>query len=78
MGSVEMVGWIICKILKGDVPSPANPPSGCTFHPRCPFAMEICKSAVPEQVEFKSGHTANCHLYTENTKEENMYAAIHS
>ncbi|MCK9910829.1 dipeptide/oligopeptide/nickel ABC transporter ATP-binding protein, partial [Microbacteriaceae bacterium K1510] len=50
-------------ILSGDVPSPANPPSGCAFHTRCPHAMEICKSAAPElkQVD-QSGHIAACHL----------------
>jgi oligopeptide transport system ATP-binding protein len=64
-------------ILKGEVPSPANPPSGCTFHPRCPFAMEICKSVIPESTEFKQGHTANCHLYTQN-EEEITYDISHS
>lgn len=64
-------------ILKGDVPSPANPPSGCTFHPRCPFAMEICKSELPDQARFEEGHTVNCHLYSQN-KEEINYAISHS
>ncbi len=64
-------------ILKGDVPSPANPPSGCTFHPRCPFAMEICKSVMPEPTEFEKGHTANCHLYIKN-EEEIKHAVIYS
>lgn len=64
-------------ILKGDVPSPANPPSGCTFHPRCPFAMEICKTELPDQAEFEEGHTVNCHLYSQN-KEEITYAISHS
>ena len=47
-------------ILKGDVPSPINPPSGCPFHTRCPFAIEECKQIVPQLVEIKPNHTAAC------------------
>jgi oligopeptide transport system ATP-binding protein len=47
-------------ILKGDVPSPINPPSGCPFHTRCPFAIEACKQIVPSLVEIKPNHTAAC------------------
>ncbi len=50
-------------ILQGDVPSPANPPQGCPFHTRCPMAMEICKTKVPEWKEVKPGHWVACHLY---------------
>ncbi len=64
-------------ILKGDVPNPATPPSGCTFHPRCPFAMEVCRTVIPEPTQFEEGHTANCHLYIQN-KEEITYAFSHS
>ncbi|WP_368653208.1 ABC transporter ATP-binding protein [Ornithinibacillus sp. 4-3] len=56
-------------ILTGDVPSPANPPSGCTFHTRCPFAMDICKQVAPQTIEFENGHSAKCHLYTNNKEE---------
>ncbi|MBN2548072.1 MAG: ATP-binding cassette domain-containing protein [Anaerolineales bacterium] len=54
-------------VLEGDVPSPANPPSGCKFHPRCRFAKEICKQEVPlwHQVSYSSGssdHWVACHL----------------
>ena len=49
-------------ILTGDVPSPANPPSGCPFHTRCPFAMEVCKRVVPQLLPTESGHFAACHL----------------
>jgi oligopeptide transport system ATP-binding protein len=47
--------------LTGEVPSPINPPSGCRFHPRCPIAMDICKSAVPEWREAASDHWVACH-----------------
>jgi oligopeptide transport system ATP-binding protein len=47
-------------ILKGDVPSPINPPSGCNFHTRCPYAIEQCKQIVPPLVEIKPRHYAAC------------------
>ncbi len=49
-------------ILVGDVPSPINPPSGCRFHPRCPVAIEKCKTIVPEWREAAPQHWAACHL----------------
>ncbi|HCM84980.1 oligopeptide/dipeptide ABC transporter ATP-binding protein [Enterococcus sp. DIV0098] len=49
-------------VLTGDVPSPANPPKGCKFHTRCPFAMEKCKTEVPELIEVKDNHLVACHL----------------
>jgi peptide/nickel transport system ATP-binding protein/oligopeptide transport system ATP-binding protein len=50
-------------ILTGEVPSPINPPSGCRFHPRCPFAMPKCSEAVPVEKEMAPGHVVSCHLY---------------
>ena len=47
-------------IIKGELPSPLNPPSGCVFHPRCPKATEECKQAVPAQREVGPGHVAAC------------------
>ncbi len=50
-------------VLTGEVPSPLNPPSGCTFHPRCPFVMERCSVDVPLLREYATGHATACHLY---------------
>ena len=50
-------------ILQGEVPSPINPPSGCRFHPRCPFAKAECSQAVPQEKEITPGHMVACHLY---------------
>lgn len=56
-------------ILEGDVPSPANPPNGCKFHTRCPYAMDICKTEAPVERELEDGHTVKCHLYNGQGKE---------
>ncbi len=48
-------------ILEGDIPSPANPPSGCRFHTRCPFATDICKQMVPEFRNVGEEHFVACH-----------------
>ncbi len=48
--------------VKGEIPSPLNPPTGCHFHPRCPFAMERCKVDVPKLVTVAPGHRSACHL----------------
>lgn len=50
-------------ILEGDIPSPANPPSGCKFHTRCPHAMEICKTEAPAFIDHGKNHKVACHLY---------------
>lgn len=50
-------------VLKGDVPSPLNPPTGCPFHPRCAVAMDECSKTKPILKEVKPGHQVACHLY---------------
>jgi oligopeptide transport system ATP-binding protein len=55
-------------LLEGEVPSPANPPSGCVFHTRCPIAVDECRQVVPEFREVRPGHYAACHLTAEAAK----------
>ena len=50
-------------VLTGEVPSPINPPSGCRFHPRCPFAMDRCSVEIPVQKDVGADHLVSCHLY---------------
>ena len=50
--------------LQGDLPSPAKPPSGCHFHPRCPYVMPVCREIYPGETKFNSTHTAHCYLYS--------------
>ncbi len=52
-------------ILEGDVPSPANPPSGCVFHPRCRYAQDVCRQQVPDLIEINPRHYASCHFAAE-------------
>ena len=52
-------------ILKGSIPSPANPPLGCKFHTRCEHCMEVCRYAAPEWREVEEGHYCACHLYND-------------
>jgi oligopeptide/dipeptide ABC transporter ATP-binding protein len=51
------------NIISGEVPSPINPPSGCRFHPRCPYAMEVCKEKEPTIINIRKNHKVACHLY---------------
>ena len=52
-------------VLNGDIPSPVNPPKGCRFHTRCPYATEKCSQVTPEYKEYGDGHFAACHLLEE-------------
>lgn len=49
--------------LPGEVPSPLNPPAGCGFHPRCPYAKDICKTAEPPLIAGRGGHAVACHVF---------------
>jgi oligopeptide/dipeptide ABC transporter ATP-binding protein len=55
--------------IVGEVPSPLNPPSGCSFHTRCPLAMDICKKEEPYWYEVDSGQKVACHLYGEESSQ---------
>jgi len=52
------------QLLKGDVPSPINPPSGCRFHTRCPKIMDICSKEDPPRMEVEDRHFVSCHLFS--------------
>ena len=56
------------KIIKGLTPDPTYLPSGCTFHPRCPYACEKCSKQMPKHLEVEPGHTISCHRF-DDTKE---------
>lgn len=58
-------------ILQGSLPSPANPPSGCKFHTRCPKAMPVCSQEIPKTLEIEDGHFVLCHLYDKDIMEAN-------
>jgi peptide/nickel transport system ATP-binding protein len=51
------------NVPPGEPPSLINPPPGCRFHPRCPYAMDVCRRQEPPEVEVKSGHVVKCWLY---------------
>ena len=63
--------------IKGEIPSPMSPPSGCHFHPRCPHAMPRCTQEVPELKRVAEGHMSACHLNDEHTPKYNPRSSIH-
>jgi len=64
--SLPMIGERSTKAsLKGTPPNLANPPSGCRFHPRCPYVMDVCRTEVPDLVLVKERHRVACHLVKE-------------
>lgn len=58
---VELTRELI--ILEGDIPSPLNPPTGCSLHPRCPYVMDVCKVEDPQPKDMGNEHVVACHLY---------------
>ncbi|HEY0919486.1 ABC transporter ATP-binding protein [Devosia sp.] len=63
---VDAVGQHSRVRLKGELPSPLNPPAGCKFHTRCPLAIETCRTVVPQTESVGAGHTAACHRLAEH------------
>jgi peptide/nickel transport system ATP-binding protein len=59
---------------RGEIPSLINPPSGCRFHPRCPYAMPICRQAFPPRTDLGGGHWTHCYLYGEKAAVANASA----
>src|SRR5699024_10932231 len=57
-------------VLEGDMPSPVDPPSGCAFHTRCTFKMDVCTKEIPESREVKDVHYVACHLYYETSNND--------
>ena len=64
-------------VLRGDPPSPIDPPSGCRFHTRCPWATEICRDVEPPLTEYANGHLAACH-HPQNVSADEVRAATRS
>jgi oligopeptide/dipeptide ABC transporter ATP-binding protein len=64
-------------VVGGEVPSPINPPPGCRFHTRCPFATDICRTVEPQLSEYAGGHVAACH-HPQNVAPEEVASAVRS
>ncbi|WP_085585280.1 ABC transporter ATP-binding protein [Thalassospira mesophila] len=64
------------KVIDGELPSPIAPPPGCHFHPRCPFAMEKCRTTVPHKREIVPGHFSACHLNDDSAQTADATAPI--
>lgn len=60
--------------LSGEIPSASNPPSGCHFHPRCPYATELCRTTAPKLTSPVEGRTVACHLHDPNPSEDILVA----
>jgi peptide/nickel transport system ATP-binding protein len=65
MAAVPRIDGVVGErlLVPGDPPSPANPPAGCHFHPRCPHALAVCREAYPEAVVLSGSHQVRCHLF---------------
>jgi peptide/nickel transport system ATP-binding protein len=58
------------QVIGGSVPDMRFPPSGCMFHPRCPYAMDICRQMAPDMIDVSEGHGAACFLYGQKRASE--------
>lgn len=63
------------RALRGEIPSPLTPPSGCVFHTRCPIALDVCKQKVPETRDMSKGHLVACHRAEEIQRGEVLQGA---
>jgi oligopeptide/dipeptide ABC transporter ATP-binding protein len=64
-------------VVTGEVPSPINPPTGCRFHTRCPFATDVCRTVEPQLSEYAGGHVAACH-HPQNVSADEVAGAVRS
>jgi oligopeptide/dipeptide ABC transporter ATP-binding protein len=62
-------------VVSGEPPNPIDPPSGCVFHPRCPFATDVCRTVEPPLVRYPNGHLAACH-HPRNVSPDEIAAAV--
>jgi peptide/nickel transport system ATP-binding protein len=56
--------------MLGEPPNLVNPPAGCRFHPRCPFAMDECRTTFPERTDLGNGHWAHCWMHQKGRTDE--------
>ncbi|HSV86078.1 MAG TPA: ABC transporter ATP-binding protein [Levilinea sp.] len=69
ISSLPMIGIRTTRTsLPGTPPNLANPPTGCRFHPRCPLAIDLCRTEVPEMIKLENNHRVACHLVKEGTR----------
>lgn len=61
------------QLLRGEIPSPVNPPSGCRLHPRCPYVMDICREVEPEFLAYEGTHQAACHRAAAQIREKKAH-----
>ena len=63
--------------IEGDIPSPINPPTGCRFHTRCPYAKPECAQVMPQMKDMGGGHMVACHLYDDTGVKRSCVSCLH-